>query len=520
MTTAAPSTAKPAERVFPLGSVASNWAGLAINGALSVALTPILIHGLGDVYFGMWVLVTSLLDSSWLLDFGMRTAVFTFVARHWGARQREQLNLTFASGFAVAIASAGVILLLVTGSVWFLPHFFSVSGAARVTFRSLLIISTVPVAVMFAVQFLWTFLCALRRFDLYNLGCSGNGISRAVLILVALHLHWGILGVAVASLVTALLALPVSLYMVKVADPELEFHIRNVKASRIRELLAFSYYAFLGTVGDQLRFCVDSIVIGRVLTLAMITPFSIAGRLLFLFRQLTWALVSPFSGMMGELQGQQLHKHLSQCFLFSTRVTSFLGIFFALLLAINGGPLIRLWVGDAYSNSYILLLVLLAGYCPMLSQLPCVSLLMARGDHRLRGWWTLAEGAANLALSIYWGRKFGLLGIALGTTVPMVIVNLLIQPWYTLRSAAIPLSTYLREGFGRPLLTAGIFVAVCAVARPWDHSPDVVHLVFTIAWQCALSAALIWFVGMRPSERARLLESAHLRSVTGESQSD
>jgi hypothetical protein len=68
-------------------------------------------------------------------------------------------------------------------------------------------------------------------------------------------------------------------------------------------------------------------------------------------------------------------------------------------------------------------------------------------------------------------------------------------------------------------LTAGIYAAVCAVTRPWDHSPDVFHFIFSMSWQCILSAALIWFVGMRPSERARLLESAHLRPVA-ETQSD
>ena len=69
--------------------------GLAINGLISFLLTPLLVHGLGDLFFAMWMLVTTLLDSSWLLDFGMRTTVFRFVALYQGARQRKDLDETF-----------------------------------------------------------------------------------------------------------------------------------------------------------------------------------------------------------------------------------------------------------------------------------------------------------------------------------------------------------------------------------------------------------------------------------------
>jgi len=43
-------------------NVFSNWLGLLITGAISVVLTPILIHGLGDFNYGMWILAGSVLE--------------------------------------------------------------------------------------------------------------------------------------------------------------------------------------------------------------------------------------------------------------------------------------------------------------------------------------------------------------------------------------------------------------------------------------------------------------------------
>jgi O-antigen/teichoic acid export membrane protein len=493
---------------LPLRSVVSNWGGLIVNGVLSFVLTPLLVHALGDVYFAMWMLVTSLLESSWLLDFGMRTTVFRFVARYQGSNQRDAQNETFASGFAFSLALAGLILLLSCASLFVLPSLFAISGKSAGTFRWLLVLSGASVAISFCAQFLGTYLCAARRFDLYNLTSAGSGLVRAVLIVAALHLHHGVLFVAGTALASSLLSLAVSGCLLRVADPALSFHPRNIKLSRIRQLLGFSSSAFLGSAGDQLRFFVDSIVIGRVLTVALITPFNIAGRLVMLFRQLTVALASPFAGVMSELEGQQKHAELQDYFLLATRLTSLLSVLVGLMLLVNGNALIRFWVGNAYSTSYVLLVVLLAGYCLMLGQQPSVDLLVAKGSHQLRGWWTLAEGLANLGLSIYWGRSYGLIGIALGTAVPMIAIQLLVQPWYTLRIAAMPLRRYFQEGLGRPLLVAIIFIAVCVLARPWRHSPDLAHFAFTLAWQCALLAVLAVTIGLRRAERTRLYEAA------------
>jgi O-antigen/teichoic acid export membrane protein len=517
MTTASFNPASPAQRSeLPLRSVVSNWAGLVVNALLSFVLTPLLVHGLGDVFFAMWMLVTSLLESSWLLDFGMRTTVFRFVARYQGGKQRDALDETFVSGFAISLAAAGIILLLSCASLFVLPSLFAITGDAAGTFRWLLVLSGASVAISFCAQFLGTYLCATRRFDLNNLTSAGTGLVRAALIVAALHTHHGVLFVAAMALACSLLSLAVNASLLRVADPALSIHPRNIKLGRIRQLLGFSSSAFLGNAGDQLRFFVDSIVIGRVLTVALITPFNIAGRLVMLFRQLALALASPFAGVMSELEGQQKQAELQSYFLLATRLTSLLSVFISLMLLVNGRPLIGFWVGKAYSHSYGLLVVLLAGYCLMLAQQPSADFLIAKGRHRFRGWWTLAEGFANLGLSIYWGHRYGLIGIALGTAVPMIAVQVLVQPWYTLYVAAIPLRRYFKEALLPPLLVGVVFITVCALAQPWRHSSDLLHFVFALAWQCTLLLLLAVTVGLRRGERSWMMESVRrMRSGAG-----
>jgi len=59
-----------------LKNILSNWVGIVILGLIGIVLTPIMVHGLGNLYYGMWILAASIGDYSGLLDLGMRTTIF------------------------------------------------------------------------------------------------------------------------------------------------------------------------------------------------------------------------------------------------------------------------------------------------------------------------------------------------------------------------------------------------------------------------------------------------------------
>jgi O-antigen/teichoic acid export membrane protein len=518
MSTELPSVTPPtsplaASRASTLRNVIANWTGLGVNALVSLVMTPILVHGLGNLYFGMFMLVASVLDSCWLLDFGMRTAMFRFLARYHGSGEREELDRTFASGMVIACGSAALILLATLAAVFVLPRFFVVSPGDRPVFRALLLLLGGSVAAAFLSQTLATYLFAFRRFDFYNLNTVFTGILRAVLIVVALHLGGGVLAVAGITLGCSLLSLLSTSRLVSIADPALIFSLRYISRGRIRELLGFSGNAFLGTLGDQMRFFIDSVVIGRVLGIAFITPFVIPGRLMVLFRELGYSLASPLAGVMSEDAGRKDENALRAGFLRATRLCLLLSLFVSLLLLVNGAALIRFWVGPGYASSYPLMLVMLSGYFLMLAQQPSVDLLLAQGRHQLRGWWNLGEGAANLALSVYWGRRYGLVGIALGTAAPMIFVQLFIQPWYALATLALPAARYFREALLGPALVAAIVLGVCGALRPWQHSYHAGWLLLSVGWQAILYLGLAWRLALTAGEREQF--TSRLRNVLG-----
>src|SRR5271167_3698340 len=102
----------------------STWAGLIINGAVAILLTPVLVHGLGDFYYGLWVLVASVTDYYGLLDMGMRYSLQRFVARYGGANERQSLNETFMTGISMSVCISATVFMACAVLMFALPSFF------------------------------------------------------------------------------------------------------------------------------------------------------------------------------------------------------------------------------------------------------------------------------------------------------------------------------------------------------------------------------------------------------------
>jgi O-antigen/teichoic acid export membrane protein len=497
-----------------LRSIFSNWLGLLVMGVTSVILTPILIHGLGDLYYGLWILVASALDYYGVLDLGMRPALFRAVAWSKGANNRVAMHETLLSALAFTVAAGFFVLALTLLLVPVLPGFFKLSGQARQIFPWLMILLGLNVAVAFPARLLGAYLNSLGRFDLYNLAAILSTIPRAVFVVVTLRLGHGIRAVAGITLAATVFSLLLNWWLVRRVDRDVALDWRLARWSRLRELFRYGSLCVIYNVGDSLRFYTDSIVIARVLGAALITPFNVVARLMGYFEQVVSGVGGPLMGRMSELDGQARHKDLQEYFLRATRISALLAVFIGSTLILDGRLLLRLWVGERFLSSYPLLLILTAGYFAALAQTACGIAIAARDRLRHMALWNVAEGIANLLLSIYWAKKYGLIGIALGTAAPMVVVNALIRPWYALRVVGLPVRDYLGRALAQPVAIGLLFAGVFWFTPASRGEGTFLYLLWTVARQTALFALLAYTLGLRSFERRALFEQGKQFAVT------
>jgi O-antigen/teichoic acid export membrane protein len=481
-------------------SILSNWFGLVVLAGCTALLTPVMIHHLGATDYGVWVLASSVLDYYGLLDLGMRSAMFRYVALFRGGTLRDEVDRTFSSALLLVTATAVLICGLSVGVAGVLPRFVGLQGTSPRAFGWLLFLLGSSVAVMFPTRMLATYISAHQRWDLYNAAGIATTITRAIFIVVLLKLGYGILAVAIATLVVAFLSLGQHIVFLLIADPLVHVSLRLVTIARIRELFGFSMRSLLVLLGDYLRFYSDSAVIASILSVALVTPFNVATRLIECFRSIVIAAGGPVLGAMTELDGGNQQKDLRELLLRSTRLLGLLSVLGGVLLLVDGRLLLRLWVGKELLSAYPLVVVLALGYTINLAQQPSLLILISKGRHGSLGWWTIAEGVANIVLSVVWGISHGLIGVAMGTIIPMLVVKMIIQPWYALKAAEMSGWEYLRHGLGRPVLVALLFILI---AGKISVNAEVTAPAFavTVLVQVMIFLALTWCVGLTRAER-------------------
>jgi O-antigen/teichoic acid export membrane protein len=480
-------------------SVLSNWMTLVVSSVLSILITPILVRKLGPAHYGMWVLTGSVIDYYGLLDMGMRAALFRFTARFKGAGSRCALDETFATAVSFALVVSAIIILTIPVVAVLAPHFLKLDPLLVSKFRLVVLFMGIAMAVVFSARTLSTFVASLGRFDLSNLADSSSIVIRTVAIYAVLRMGFGIVAVSLSVLLANMVFLFFGWVNVRRADPSMHVRFRNASWARIRELASFSMYISLNSCGDYFRFYTDSIVITRMLSVDLVTFFSIPGKLLFYLQALIVGFGAPINALFNSLDAQKREDELRAYFIHATRIAAVMTLLIAVILAVNGGAFLTLWIGRDMTLSTSILHVLLLGYVAVLSQHPCVLLLVARGRQKTLGFLSLIEGVLNLGLSIVWARKYGVLGVAWGTTVPMVVFSTIIYPLVSTRCAGMSLKTYLNQALARPVAVAvSGFLLLLMIQE--QRVSSWYQLLVNVSWQTMALGAAFLFVALETDD--------------------
>jgi O-antigen/teichoic acid export membrane protein len=343
-----------------LRNTIANWSAFVVAAVVSFFLAPFIIHRLGDASYGIWAVLGSLVGYLGLLDFGVRGAVTRFVAGyhakadHQGAAQAVSGAMRVFGVLATLVIGVSIIL------AFSLEHLLNIPPSLLEDARSVVLLGGLAMAAAFVGGVFSGIVAGLYRFDLDSGVEIAMTLIRAAAVVVALETGYGLVALGVIQLAISVLRGGIAFIMVRRLYPQLAFLGTGTTRDMVRQLLSFSLFSSLIHFSSILIYHTDSLVIGAILPIGLVTYYSIAAMLIEYARQIVAAMSRIVTPRASALQAHGGDAAAADAILRIGAVATLVTVPIALTFLIRGESFIALWMGLEYAPLSSPVLIVLA----------------------------------------------------------------------------------------------------------------------------------------------------------------
>jgi O-antigen/teichoic acid export membrane protein len=374
--------------------------------------------------------------------------------------------------------------------------------------KILLAILIVNMALTFPNSVFICYITAHEQFVFQRLVTLAQNILNPFLTLPLLLLGYGSVAMVLISTFLTVLSFGVNIYFCS-KKLKMKFVFKGMEFSLLKEMAVFTFFIFLNQIIDQINWSVDKFLLGRMCGTAAVAVYGIGGQLNALYIQMSTAVSNVFVPKVNQIVAHSNdNKELTELM---TKVGRVQLIILALIMSgfvVFGKPFIRLWAGQAYEESYsVALFLMLPVTIPLIQNLG-IEIQRAKNRHQARSIVYSGLAMMNVAISIFFVRKWGSIGAAAGTAISLILGNGLFMNWYYHKRLGLNMIVFWKEMIKLvpALLLAGIcgmvYVSIVTIT-------DWIGLVLAIVSYTGLYCVSMWFAGLNAYEKQLLADAFH-----------
>jgi O-antigen/teichoic acid export membrane protein len=402
-------------------NVTTRYAAIAVDGCIGLLLLPFNISHLGQSAYGLWALTASITFYFSVLDLGYGGALVKFVAQYRALRDRTALNEVLSTIFVV-FTLVGLATFGVTGLVaWQFGRVFNVQPDQLETGRRVLVLIGAFIAVRFSLSIFGGLVYGFQRYYLNNVISIGTSLVVAAVNVLVLQGGHDLVALVAATTAVRLVALGGFAWTAYRVYPGLTVSPRLFSRARLKEVTGLSVYMLVLDWSAKLNYSADALVIGAMMTTAAVAVWTVGQRLAEVSQQLTNQLNDALFPLVVDSDAGQRADRLRLILRQGTRLSLALATPVCVGLIVMASPLVNAWVGSGYAGSAVVAQLLLVVVLVRVGNATAASILKGAGRHRLLAGVNFGTAAANVLLSIALLPHLGLVGVALGTLLPVVL---------------------------------------------------------------------------------------------------
>ncbi len=340
-----------------LRSILSNWVSLVASVAASFVLMPLVVSQLGDNSFGVWAFLTTLLQYTVIMYFGLGATIVRFVAAYHAEDDKESLNRLVSTIFFIYTGLGSICCVaFFIGSPFFAEWAKTDTGDATPNAAVACCLMGLYVLMVFINSCFSGVLLGRSRFDLVNLSvliCLGVRFSLTLFVVRGPN---ALLILAIVNCVHELLNMMILGYSAFRVVPYLQVKPSLVGVACIKKVYGFSALSFVLLIAETVISSTDSLIISAAFGATMVGYYSIPQQLVNYSKTLTRTTSRVFLPRFAHLHETGDASAVRDLYMTGYRCIFLLAILFAVSTAFLGGPFIKVWINDRYAQTAIMVL--------------------------------------------------------------------------------------------------------------------------------------------------------------------
>lgn len=482
------------------GAVVTTYAARFASMIAYVALLPIVLTAFGAEAYGLYMLTVAV-GSLFQQDLGIGGATTRFIGVAAPSRDIGRMRAV-ASASNLFFLAAAVVLSSATALVFALtvPH-AQFDVALTPTAWALAILGVANVFILLAFSSNRQILTGIGRLNEVNYLLIALAVFRIALTVLVCWADIGIVAVAVVDVI-GILGFGLATYVLRRRRAaEITARPRDFRWSVFRELFGVSSQLMVLGLAGVVIMQVGGILTALLLPIAFTALYAAAQRAYLLVKEVTGSLATAVLPTASMREGGAAGLPIGELYLRGTSYANMLMTIVLVPIVVFLPEIMSAWLGPTGAGAAIVAQILVLSMFANNNHLLAVPILTAQGS--VRGYAILHSlwAVAGTGLAIVLGTSFGLTGIALGLTIPILVL----EPFYigiALRRLGLSAKDFAVRCLLLPFATVAPVAAALFVVSLLEP-PLALIPALTATW-AILAAVIYFFIALDTPTRSSL----------------
>ncbi|MBI5182943.1 MAG: flippase [Nitrospinae bacterium] len=396
-----------------------NFCGTLLGRGLGILFTLLISRTLIVNEVGIYYLAITIINLAVMISLlGLDSGILRYISIFSGKKDIRRVKGTIISSLWIAIPMSIIIAILLFLSSRHISLLFNKPELVMV----LKVFSlTIPFFVITHIFIKVTHSLRLMHFNLY-VRDLGEQILKILLAAIFLYMGWRILGVILSNIITIILIMGISLYLMNRLIPLTDKNDRPIL--EFKQLTRFSFPQLFSTFSLFLIMWTDTLMLGYFSDSGNVGIYNVTTRIAILGSLILSSFNTIFSPMISDLHNREMMHQLEGLFQTVTKWIFTLSFPLFLIFIFFAKPILAIF-GTEFIVGYSCLIILSIGQLINSITGPSGLVLLMSGRSYISLFNDLSVCILNIILNYQLIPRYGLLGAAIATTLSITIVNLL-----------------------------------------------------------------------------------------------